>query len=116
PANCSCPYWRRMDLFWVNDVVAVATRPRGGDWLKDDLAEAQRLGVRRIVSCLTSEEESDLGLSSEAEDARSLGLQFVPVRITDMGIPGPGVVEEALSHIARSPDPEGKTAIHCRQG
>jgi hypothetical protein len=62
-----------MELFWVNDVLAVATRPRGGDWLRDDLAEGLGRGVQILVSCLTREEESDLGLDGELEAAQSLG-------------------------------------------
>jgi protein-tyrosine phosphatase len=105
-----------MELFWINDVIAVATRPRGGDWLRRDLAALQGKGVRKVVSCLTREEEAELGLEGESEEARGLGLEFVRVPITDQGIPLAGVVEEALSRIGRSALPNGKVAIHCRQG
>jgi protein-tyrosine phosphatase len=105
-----------MDLFWVNDVIAVATRPRAGEWLKDDLADAQLRGVRCIVSGLTREEERELGLAGEMEEARSLGLEFIRVPITDQGTPGPGVVEDALVRMGESAVPAEKIAIHCRQG
>jgi protein-tyrosine phosphatase len=105
-----------MELFWINDVIAVATRPRGGDWLRDDLAAAQIRGVRIVVSCLTREEESDLGLEAESEETRSLGMDFVRVPIADQGVPQPGVVEEVLSSMGRTSGPDRKVAIHCRQG
>jgi len=93
-----------MELFWISDVIAVATRPRGGDWLRDDLAAAQIRSVRIVVSCLTKEEESDLGLEAESEEARSLGMDFVRVAIADQGVPQQGVVEEALSSIGERQD------------
>jgi protein-tyrosine phosphatase len=104
-----------MELYWVNDVIAVATRPRGGDWLRDDLTAAQLRGVRHVVSCLTPAEESELELENESEVARSLGLNFTRIPIEDFGIPKPTVVGQALSRISRSATPKAKVAIHCRQ-
>ena len=105
-----------MELYWISDFVAVATRPRGGDWLRDDLAAAQLRGARIVVSCLTREEESELRLDSESDAARSLGLEFARIAIEDQGTPQPGLVEEVLSWIRRSATPETKIVIHCRQG
>jgi len=104
-----------MELFWVNDVLAVATRPRGGDWLRDDLADAHGRGVRTLVSCLTREEESDLGLDGELEAARSVGLEFLRVPITDQGTPEHGAVEKAVSRMSDHSASLGTVAIHCRQ-
>ena len=105
-----------MELYWINDVIAVATRPRGGEWLRDDLAAAQLEGVRTVVSCLTREEEDELGLEGELETARALGLEFLRIPIADQGTPRPGVVEDVISRIGTSTAPQGKVAIHCRQG
>jgi len=105
-----------VELYWINDVLAVATRPRGGDWLRDDLAGAQIRGVRILVSCLTEEEESELELEHESEAARSLGLAFLRIPIADQGTPAPGVVEEAISRISLAGSCHRKIAIHCRQG
>jgi hypothetical protein len=91
-----------MELYWINEIIAVATRPRGGDWLRDDLAAAQLLGIGSVVSCLTPEEESELDLEGELEAARSLGLEFVRAPIADQGTPQPGVIEEALSSLSGS--------------
>lgn len=91
-------------------------RPRGGDWLRDDLADAQHRGVTCIVSCLTSQEETELGLNGESDEARSLGLEFLQVPITDQGTPRPGVVEDAVSRIGGLAASRGRIAIHCRQG
>lgn len=51
---------------WVegpwNGTFAIAARPRGGDWLEDEMKAWRRLGVTTIVSLLTPEEERELGL------------------------------------------------------
>ena len=104
-----------MDLYWVNDVIAVATRPRGGDWLLDELAAVQLRGVKWLVSCLTPREESELGLESELETARSVGLEFSRIPIEDFGVPLPGLVDEVLTRISGSATPSPKVAVHCRQ-
>jgi protein-tyrosine phosphatase len=104
-----------MELFWVNDVLALATRPRGGDWLRDDLADLGPEGVRTVVSCLTHDEELELGLEGESEAARAIGLEFLKLPITDQGTPDDGVVEKAVSWINSLSAPLGKVAIHCRQ-
>ena len=100
-----------MELYWINDFVAVATRPRGRDWLRDDLAAAQQRGVRTVVSCLTREEESELGLEGELDAAQSLGLEFARIAIEDQGTPQPGLVGEMLSRIRRSATPQTRIAI-----
>jgi protein-tyrosine phosphatase len=105
-----------MGLFWMTDTLAVATRPRGGDWLRDELTGISAHGVSTLVSCLTEEEESDLELESEAAEAQSLGLEFIPVPIADQETPGSGVVEGALSQLRKIGAEQGRVAIHCRQG
>jgi len=104
-----------MELYWVNGVFAVATRPRGGDWLRDDLAAAQLRGVRHVGSCRTPAEDSELELQDESEVARSLGLEFSRVPIEDFGTPQLSGFGEVLSRIKRTSVPQAKIAIHYRQ-
>jgi hypothetical protein len=52
------------ELHWVEGAwpgkLAMAARPRGGDWLQDELADWRRSGVNTVFSLLTEEEEHDL--------------------------------------------------------
>ena len=47
----------RKDLYWLNGPwqgkLAMAARPRGGDWLEDDLSSWKREGVDTVLSLLT---------------------------------------------------------------
>ena len=51
------------ELRWVEGPwkgkLAIAARPRGGDWLGDEIEAWRRLGIATVVSLLTPEEERD---------------------------------------------------------
>ena len=55
-------------------------RPRGGEWLSDELAALSGEGYDVLVSMLTSQETHELGLSKESEECSAGGsaeaLQF----------------------------------------
>ena len=60
-----------MKPYWVDTGnplrLAIVPRPRGGDWLEDELDQMKRAGVDVLVSMLQVDEAVELGLSSEAE-------------------------------------------------
>jgi protein-tyrosine phosphatase len=106
-----------MDLFWIDPMLAVATRPRGGDWLAVDLAAAARDGVDVLVSCLEPAEERELDLAGEAETAEQTGITFVPLPIPDMGRPGDrGSFDAAIGQLLVHRGAGRRIAVHCRQG
>ena len=78
-------------LYWVEGSwpgkVALAARPRGGDWLEDDITGWKRNGVDVVLSLLTNEEESDLDLANEASTVRTQGMEFLSLPIPDRQVP-----------------------------
>jgi len=56
--------------------LAIVPRPRGGDWLEDELDQMKRAGVDVLVSMLQADEAAELGLSSEAEFCKARGIDF----------------------------------------
>ena len=97
--------------------LAIAARPRGGDWLDDDIAALGIAGVNFLVSLLTSGEVAELGLSGEAQLSKAHGIQFLSFPIADRSVP---VSAQSTLEFARKLEAalqEGKTvALHCRQG
>ncbi len=109
------------DLYWIpgpwRGKLAVATRPRGGEWLADEFRSWKNVGLNSIVSLLEPDEATQLGLDDEASVARSLGLEFISFPIPDRGVPGSGVDLLRLMAKVTAELAKGRTvAVHCRQG
>jgi len=106
-----------MDLFWIDSSLAIASRPRGGDWLDDEMASLRRQGVDLLVSCLVPPEEQELGLSDEERLATGAGIAFTRVPIEDRGTPASTAnFEEVIRRLALDRRAGRRVAVHCRQG
>jgi protein-tyrosine phosphatase len=109
------------ELHWVNGPwkgkLAIAPRPRGGDWLEDEIAAWRRMGITTVVSLLTREEECELGLIEETAVARSLGLNFLSLPIPDREVPASeSEVTAMLARLHENLANGHSAVIHCRQG
>jgi protein-tyrosine phosphatase len=105
-----------VQLFWVTDTLAVITRPRWGDGLNADLAGLRARGIDVLASCLTSYEETELGLADEEAAARAAGLAFVRTTITDHSVPDGDSVDAAIEALRRARNEGRRVAVHCRAG
>ena len=95
----------------------LASRPRGGDWLEDEVAAWRRHGVDTIVSLLTGEEERELDLIHESSEARKSGLAFLSYPIPDRGVPcNTSTFFDLLGRIHRELQQGKNVLVHCRQG
>jgi protein-tyrosine phosphatase len=92
-------------------------RPRAGDWLDDEISGWRSEGIDIVVSLLTPEEVSELGLRGEADLCRAQGMEFIPFPIPDRGVPEGLHEAMALSKVVATRICEGKAvAVHCRAG
>ena len=80
-----------MNPFWVetdNQIrVAIVSRPRGGDWLEDEVSQMKQAGVDILVSMLQPDEATESGLSAEAELCAAGGIEFRSFPIPDRETP-----------------------------
>jgi protein-tyrosine phosphatase len=67
--------------------LATMARPRGGDWLADEMAGLREAGVDTLVSALRDDECELLDLVDEPNVARAAGLVFVSIPVVDTGVP-----------------------------
>src|SRR3954447_4139102 len=65
----------------------IVPRPRGGDWLTDEVAAWRRAGVDVVLSLLTPAETNDLVIASEEAACRANGISFMSFPIPDRGVP-----------------------------
>ena len=109
------------ELHWVDGPwpgrLALAARPRGGEWLHDELANWQRAGVNTVLSLLQPEEEADLDLTHEEREATERGMVFRSFPIHDRQVPDS---ETKLAKLLEKVDHDlasgGNVVLHCRQG
>ena len=108
------PYWIMGP--WKGRL-AILPRPRGGDWLEDEVLSWQAAGVDVVVSALQEDEITELDLTQEAAFCRSNGLESIAFPIADRGVPESFMATAELSRRLATLLGEGKNvAIHCRQG
>jgi protein-tyrosine phosphatase len=108
-------------LYWVDGPwpgrLAVAARPRGGDWLHDEIAKWKRAGVDAVLSLLESEEENNLDLRGEAGEIRTQGLKFWSLPVADRQPPRSETqVASLLETIGDALSAGNNVVVHCRQG
>lgn len=109
------------ELYWVLGPwlgrLAIMPRPRGGDWLEDEIQSRRRTGVDVILSLLTPDEIADLSLADEESLCRANGIQFFSFPIADRAMPSSREAFASLTMRLGEQLAEGKSvAVHCRQG
>ena len=67
--------------------IAIVARPRGNDWLCDEISALSREGIDILVSMLTDAEAEELGLNDEPTECAAAGISFVNVPIPDRSVP-----------------------------
>jgi len=74
----------RTELHWVDGPwpgrLAIAARPRGGDWLEDEMADWHHSGVDTVLSLLSPDEEHTLGLDKEQNTVREQDMDFISLQ------------------------------------
>ena len=108
------------DLFWIpgpwRGKLAVITRPRGGDWLEEEVSAWRRAGLNVVVSLLENDEAAQLELRNEGDVAKSKSVQFISFPIPDRGVPtSQRAALSLLGEIAAKLEEGKNVAIHCRQ-
>ena len=108
-------------LYWIGGPwpgkLAIAARPRGADWLENEVREWKSAGVNTVLSLLTLDEERDLGVAAEPQVAKALGLRFVSLPIPDRQVPSsPSEVAPILDELDTELASGKNAVIHCRQG
>jgi hypothetical protein len=76
--------------------LCISPRPRGGDWLADEIAAWHTIGADTVMSLLTHEEVTELELQDEATHSQSHGICFRTLPIPDRGLPGSDESVDAL--------------------
>nr|WP_218025232.1 dual specificity protein phosphatase family protein [Nocardia jejuensis] len=91
-------------------------KPRGGEWLEDEMSALKALGVDHLVCALTAAELYECDLGDEERAAREAGLRFVSIPIVDRSVPDQARVLPTLQHLAGEMNDGAHVLTHCRFG
>ena len=111
--------WTR--LYWVDGPwpgrLALSARPRGGDWLADEIAAWRGVDLDTVLSLLTPDEEKDLDLSNEAHEVKRMGMKFLSLPIPDREVPqSESQITATLEKLDADLSAGKNVVVHCRQG
>jgi protein-tyrosine phosphatase len=110
-----------MTVFWINPGangrLGIVQRPRGNEWLQDDLTALRRDGVDILVSMLTRTEAIELGLAREQALCEALGIEFRSLPILDHSVPTAHREMHELAEALATERRHGKNiGAHCCAG
>jgi protein-tyrosine phosphatase len=109
------------DIYWIENFtlgkLGTMSRPRGGDWLVDEVSNWKRCGVDVVVSGLNTLEMRELDIVNEPEYCEKTGIDFFQYPIEDRGIPESSKDWIAFIHKVNNEFQKGKNIVtHCRMG
>ena len=109
-------------IYWIHQFdnaakLGIMARPRGDDWLADEIHNLKRQNVGLLVSLLEEEEIGELGLQQQETVCKSHGIEFINFPIADRDIPKTSDKTDWLVGFLTSKLQVGSSVvIHCRMG
>jgi len=108
-------------LYWIKGAwpgkLAISARPRGGDWLEEEVSGWRSAGIDLVVSLLAAQESQELELGAESNLTQARGLPFISLPTEDRGVPP--CWDDASRAVAKIEEMlrQGRNvAVDCRQG
>jgi len=110
-----------MRIYWVDDLesgnLGMMARPRGGDWLEEEVKRLVMFDVSLVVSLLERAEEVELELQQEAAICNQYGIRFEALPIPDRGVPnGLNSFKTLVDTVCHTLKDGQKAVVHCRMG
>lgn len=107
------------DIFWIGGNaapgLAIVTRPRGTDWLEEEMRMLKRGGIDALASLLERQESEWLGLEEEGAEAAKAGIVFLSFPIPDTQVPTDFYrFREFVSDLATRLRNGERIGVHCR--
>jgi len=101
--------------WWIRPGLAIVPRPRGDDWLDEEMLALKAAGVDVVVSMLEDAEAAELGLKCEDVAARSASMKFLHFPIPDRAVPSDTRSFECLlSDLEKLQAAGMSVGVHCR--
>ena len=110
-----------MRIYWIKNnrpgAIGMMARPKGNDWLLDEVNYLKLIGVDTVVCLLENAELRELGLIQEEQYCLSAGMNFIHFPIPDRGVPESRIQFNLLiSKLLKNLEADQRIVIHCRMG
>ncbi|MCE7996479.1 MAG: tyrosine protein phosphatase [Roseivirga sp.] len=110
-----------MRIYWIDKIpnhkLGMMARPRGNDWLYDDIKKLSLHDVGVVISLLEPTEIRELGLNNEGEHCESVGIHFINYPIEDRSLPhSQSTFNELIDTLSQKLSAGKKVVVHCRMG
>jgi hypothetical protein len=71
----------QVKIYWISDIesgrLSIMPRPRGGDWLEDEIRSLKISGVDAVVSLLERDEITELDIAAEKSLCEAHGISYL---------------------------------------
>lgn len=111
------------NIYWINEdkigekKIGTMARPRGNDWLEDEIKGLKSRETDYLVSLLEQSEAWELGLQDEKKLCSKWGIEFINFPIKDIHTPkNEGEFIRLTGELASYVNNGKKVVIHCRMG
>ncbi|MEM6807483.1 MAG: protein-tyrosine phosphatase family protein, partial [Bacteroidota bacterium] len=112
---------QKMRIYWIDEFdkgkLGIMPRPRGNEWLEDEIKKLSLRGIHELISLLEKSEASELELEKEAELCTKYEIGFQNFPIKDRSIPDDTTAFlDLVDKISQLLLADKKLVIHCRMG
>lgn len=108
-------YW--IDILEKPGKLGMTARPKGGEWLSDEIQKLVNFNISTIISHLEQDEESELDITDESVLCRQNAIDFISYPIKDRNVPKDlNSYLDLITEIDKRLDKGEKIVIHCRMG
>ena len=110
-------------IYWIGEKqitkgkLGIMPRPRGNDWLEDEIKALKINQADKLISMLERHEIQELGLLKEQQICKERGIDFINFPVKDVSVPNSQNDFIELTEKLFNGIQSGKNiVIHCRMG
>ncbi|MBI4852590.1 MAG: dual specificity protein phosphatase family protein [Acidobacteria bacterium] len=108
-------------IYWIAEIekgkIGIMARPRGEDWLEEEIENLKQENVNILISLLTKEETLELMLREEESICKNKQIEFISYPINDREVPlSLNNTKDLIVYLLNRLDIGKNIVVHCRQG
>ena len=109
-------------IYWVHDFtngakLGIMPRPRGDDWLEEEIIKLKKQNIGLWVSLLEQHEINELGLKKQPSLCSKHHLEYINFPIVDRHVPDKGAkIDSLIDQLCQKIQNGNSVVIHCRMG